>query len=182
MIGVLISLHHRVSYLSRNKPALMRELENASQEMNYMNQRVEEFLGQMGEETQQMVGISFGGLDERWKSQLSESFTEMQGYLLKLSDIVISQDNFHTDHYQKMERFLKIVEMFTKVLAGEPDVVEDWVALLSNIHEQKEDQTFTEEECRLLFLLDDCLTCERSRISSPRQQNLSNRTNEDLEL
>jgi hypothetical protein len=41
VIGVLISLHHRVSYLSRNKPALMRELENASQEMNYMNQRVE---------------------------------------------------------------------------------------------------------------------------------------------
>jgi hypothetical protein len=29
IVDVLISLHHRVSYLSRNKPQLMRELEHA---------------------------------------------------------------------------------------------------------------------------------------------------------
>lgn len=106
----------------------------------------------------------------------------MQSLLVKLSDIIITQDNFHTEHYRKMERLLKIVEMFSEVLAGEPKVVEEWTELLSNIHHQKEDQHFSDEECRLLLLLDDCLACERSRVSSPRQQNLSNRTNEELEL
>jgi hypothetical protein len=31
VVDVLISLHHRVSYLSRNKPQLLRELEQAQE-------------------------------------------------------------------------------------------------------------------------------------------------------
>jgi len=47
VVDVLISLHHKVSYLSRNKPQLLKELEQAKSEINFMNTKIDEFLAQM---------------------------------------------------------------------------------------------------------------------------------------
>ena len=45
-------------------------------------------------------------------------------------------------------------------------------------------QGFTEDECRLLRILDDCLSLERSRFNVLReeQHDCTNRTNEELEV
>jgi hypothetical protein len=46
-VEVLISLHHKVSYLSRNKPTLMKEIENASAEIMFLNECTQSFLKQI---------------------------------------------------------------------------------------------------------------------------------------
>jgi len=40
--------------------------------------------------------LAFEGFDEAKKSQLSESFIDLKHFLIKLSEIIISQDQFHT--------------------------------------------------------------------------------------
>lgn len=63
VVEVLIALHHRVSYLSRKKPALLKELENACKEIGFINGRIDEFLIQMTQNTQQLVPLGFNGMD-----------------------------------------------------------------------------------------------------------------------
>jgi hypothetical protein len=40
IVDVLMGLHNRVSYLSRRKPELMNELENAAHKMTFINERI----------------------------------------------------------------------------------------------------------------------------------------------
>jgi len=40
VVDVLMGLHNRIAYLSRKKPELMKELENAAHKMTFINERV----------------------------------------------------------------------------------------------------------------------------------------------
>lgn len=41
--------------------------------------------------------IDFIGVDDKWKSQLSEPFVTLQTYVHRLSEIIVNQDLFHSE-------------------------------------------------------------------------------------
>ena len=126
IVDVLLGLHNRVGYLSRRKPQLIKEFENAEQKLAFINERVEEFLTGLEQETPQIEPLSFTGLSHKWKCQLTENFTSLQSHVTRMSEVIIRQDNFHTHDYRKFECFVGIVELFSKVMSGDEAALEEW--------------------------------------------------------
>ena len=91
---------------------------------------------------------------------------------------------YHTNNFCSLDRFINIVELFSKVMAGDEAALEEWNELAASLQQDSPVQGFTEDECRLLRILDDCLSLERSRFNVLReeQHDCTNRTNEELEV
>ncbi len=94
VVDVLISLHHRVSYLSRNKPQLLRELEQAQEELGCLNTACESFLNQLEQEVAEITPLCFSA-EVKKHHQLSEPFLQLRRKLIKMGEIIVSQDHFH---------------------------------------------------------------------------------------
>lgn len=58
----------------------------------------------------------FEGFDQAKKSQLTESFIDLKHFLIKLSEIIISQDQFHTLNFQTVNRLVNVVTLYSKVV------------------------------------------------------------------
>ena len=76
----------------------------------------------------------------------------------------------HTNNYCKMDRFLSIVELFSKVMAGDEAALEEWADLLGPLESEREVTGLTEDECRILRILEDCLSIERSRYTAIKEE------------
>ena len=66
-----------------------------------------------------MSPLHFSGVRHKWKSQLSEHFTALEAQLSRLSEVIVNQDIYHTSNYCRLDRFINIVELFSKVMAGD---------------------------------------------------------------
>ena len=75
VVEVLISLHHKVSYLSRNKPQLLRELELIKHELGVINGGAEGFLVQLTGEANSLEPIRFEVEERRSQTQLSQELS-----------------------------------------------------------------------------------------------------------
>jgi signal transduction histidine kinase len=181
-VDVLISLHHKVSYLSRNKPHLLKELEHAQEELLFINTAAFNFLEQFAQEVHQIEPINFAAFDQRKKSQLSEHFVQLRHFLSKLAEIVIGQDEYHRQVYEKTERLIDLVVLFSKVLAGENEFVEEWEEMIAALQQESE-QPVSEEEGRLIAILEECLDIQRARAGGAgvQREESAAKTNEELE-
>lgn len=83
---------------------------------------------------------------------LGEAFGELKRQLVKMGEVIVSQDLYHSENYGRMERMLNMVELFVRVVGGEQEYIEEWEELLALLHEGK-DGGLSPEECRLVGML-----------------------------
>ena len=58
---VLLNLHQRVAYLSKQKPQLLKELEASTEHLQFVNERIDLFLMDLNHQSEQISPISFIG-------------------------------------------------------------------------------------------------------------------------
>lgn len=176
VVDVLVSLHHRVSYLSRNKPQLLRELELAQEELLALNNGCQEFLLQIDQRASitQLATLRIEG-EARRHGQLSEGFLQIRRLLGRLTQVIINQDLAHTAGFDRADRLLQLVRLFLRAHHGRE--AEEWEQLVSELAGDGA-QGVSEEEYELVMELQECLLDFQGRASI--EQHSNSKTNEEL--
>lgn len=105
---------------------------------------------------------------------------QLRRHLIKMGEVIVSQDQFHTQTFDRADRLLQLVRMFMRALGGHDGA--EWEQLVQSLAGDGE-HAVSEEEYQLVMQLQDCLLEYQSKVIFIQQleQQSTTKTNEELE-
>jgi hypothetical protein len=89
------------------------------------------FLQQLEQEMVEIAPIQFAA-EVKKHSQLSEAFLQLRRHLIKMAEVIVSQDQFHTQSFDRADRLLQLVRLYMRALAGQAEA-EEWEQLVQSL-------------------------------------------------
>ncbi len=65
-----------------------------------------------------MAPLSFSA-EVKKHNQLSEPFVQLRRKLIKMAEVIVSQDQFHTQGFHRADRLAELVQLYIRAVNGE---------------------------------------------------------------
>jgi hypothetical protein len=113
-------------------------------------------------------------------NQLSEVFLQLRRKLIKMAEIIVSQDQFHTQGFHRADRLAELVRLYVRAVGGQEG---EWEQMVQGAGGEGEGEGVSEEEYQLVMQLQECLLEYQSKLVFIQQleQQSTTKTNEELE-